>query len=156
MQRIEDLLQNKLGQTIVVKKNTGTSAFLTNDAVITTDTKFKRLHADGQYNVFSITGSVPTDGKKSEQKQKKTGGYSGGNDSDLLEYKPEGNTENTWSAVANHLVDMTMSKVKQRADEKYGTPSNGTLPTGIDLATVSFMYWLEHGGDAKRAGLAAL
>lgn len=83
-------IPNKLGNKLPIEDVSGSAITLKGGAIIKTDSKFKRLHADGQYAVFKIeNGLPPTTGEKSSQQGNKKGagrrGVRGGNDSTLVE-----------------------------------------------------------------------
>jgi hypothetical protein len=72
---------NSLGQTLDIVESKKTSVTLKGDITITPVAAFKRLYNDSKQAIYSISGLIPTDGKKA--KVNKTGAYSGGNDTEL-------------------------------------------------------------------------
>lgn len=158
-------IPNKLGNKLPIKEVNATSVTLTNGAVIKTDSKFKRLHADGRFAVFLLEGGgVPTTGERSQnfgkKKETKTGSarggyygggcgmdhFTGGNDSSLADYRLREYSDHAWLNIVKSLRVQTKTLMTQRG----ASGANSTHPDPCTLMTISFMYYLK---NSKHKGL---
>jgi hypothetical protein len=136
-------IPNKLGFELPVDmdKSTASAVKLEGGATIT-KLSFDRLHAEGNYMIYSVSGTVPH-GSVAVESSGKKGGYSGGNDGQMQEHTLYASSDQAWVNVVTHLKTRTVALA--------GTRGRGNLsePDPLTLATVSFMNWLKNSDEHK-------